>query len=120
MKRTTGLFLAAVAVLGGCATTAPYTAPALLDGAEAVVVSADSPGAGYKAIGPASGMDGRGCGLNGIQGTYEGATIDLMNKAYAAGGDYAQMVSLIEPHSGYNCFINLYTIRATVYKRVQQ
>jgi hypothetical protein len=107
-----GLF---VLVISGC-VSAPLVV--LDSGAEKVMVGKSDPGDNYKGIGPVSGSDGADCGSYGYRGTYERAITNLRNKTYVMGGDYAQLVTLTEPHLSGGCFDNEYSIRATAYKKV--
>lgn len=100
----------------GCVTVPPMQ---LAPGAGNILVAKSDPGDNYEIIGPVSGFDGSGCGGYGYMGSYERATISLINRTYSMGGNYAQIILLIEPHSEYNCFDNEYIIRATAFKKVR-
>ena len=52
-------------------------------------------------------------------GSYERATTSLRNRTYNMGGNYAQIISLTEPHLRGDCFDNEYVIRATAFKKVR-
>lgn len=106
-------FLLAIA---GCAT-APHMQ--LTPGAGNVLVAKSDPGDNYEIIGPISGFDGEGCGAFGYLGSYERATTSLRNRTYDMGGNYAQIISLTEPHLRGDCFDNEYVIRATAFKKVR-
>ena len=111
------IYLSALLLLvGGCATAPPMQ---LTSGAENVLVAKSDPGDNYEIIGPVSGFDGEGCGGFGYLGTYERATTSLRNKTYNMGGNYAQIISLTEPHLRGDCFDNEYVIRGTAYKKVR-
>lgn len=84
-----------------------------------VQVAKSDPGDNYEMIGPVSGLDGEGCGGFGYRGSYERATTNLRNNTYNMGGNYAQIISLTEPHLRGSCFDNTFAIRATVYKKVR-
>jgi hypothetical protein len=88
-------------------------------GANNVLVAKSDPGDNYEIIGPVSGFDGKGCGGFGYKGSYERAMTSLRNSTHAMGGDYAQIISLTEPHLQGDCFDNEYVIRATAYKKVR-
>lgn len=91
----------------------------LTQGAARVLVAKADPGDNYEIIGPVSGFDGEGCGGFGYKGSYERATTSLRNRTYSMGGNYAQLISLTEPHLRGNCFDNKYIIRATAYKKIR-
>ena len=101
--------------LSGCVSAPPME---LQNGAEKVLVAKSDPTNNYEIIGPVSGFDGEGCGLYGYLGSYERATTSLRNETLKMGGDYAQLISLIEPHSIGGCFHNEYALRATAYKKI--
>ena len=103
-------------LLSGCVTAPPLQ---LTEGANSVLVAKSDPGDNYEIIGPVSGSDGESCGLSGYLGTYERATTNLRNKTFSMGGNYAQIVTLTEPHLRGDCFDNEYVIRATAYKKVR-
>jgi len=105
-----------VLLASGCATAPPMQ---LTSGAENVLVAKSDPGDNYEIIGPVSGSDGQGCGGFGYLGLYERATTSLRNRTYDMDGDYAQIISLTEPHLRGDCFDNEYVIRATAYKKVR-
>ena len=116
MKKGTALFLALLFVISGCVSAPPLQ---LSDGASSVLVAKSDPGDNYEMIGPVSGLDGQGCGGFGYLSTYERATTSLRNRTYEMGGDYAQIISLTEPHLRGDCFDNDYVIRATAYKKYE-
>lgn len=118
MKMRHGLLLTFIFSLGGCVSSpAP---PMLLDpGAEKVQVAKSDPSDNYEIVGPVTGLDGKGCGLYGYMGSYERATTSLRNKTLKMGGNYAQIITLTEPHLSGDCFNNQYVIRATAYKKTK-
>ena len=98
--------------LASCAAT-----PVVLErGAQNVKTGKNDPPEGSVEIGSISVQDGSGCGLYGFRGEYERAVILLRNKAMQMGGNYVQIYSMTEPHSDYNCFVNSFVIRGTVYE----
>lgn len=113
-KMLATLFLAAL--MAGCATAPPMQ---LTPGAEKVQVAKSDPSDNYEIISAVTGTDGDGCGGFGYTGTYERAIINLRNVVFIAGGDYAQIYSITEPHSEPNCYDNQYVIHATAYKKVR-
>jgi hypothetical protein len=115
MNSKTAVLLSLLLAITGC--TAPPMQ--LTPGAGNVLVAKSDPGDNYEIIGPVSGSDGEGCGLYGYMGSYERATTSLRNRTYDMGGDYAQLISLTEPHLSGDCFDNLYVIRAIAYKKVR-
>lgn len=116
MNSKTAYMLSLLLAIAGCATAPPIQ---LTPGATNVLVAKSDPGDNYEIIGPVSGSDGKGCGLFGYMGSYERAITDLRNRTYVIGGDYAQIISLTEPHLRGDCFDNEYVIRATAYKKVR-
>lgn len=116
MNLITGVLLSMLLAIAGCATGPPMQ---LTTGAGNVLVAKSDPGDNYEIIGPVSGSDGEGCGAFGYVGSYERATTSLRNRTYYMGGNYAQIISLTEPHLSGNCFDNQYVIRATAYKKVR-
>lgn len=111
------LLLALALFFTGCAVTLPPIQ--LVPGANKVIVAKADPGESYELIGPVSGLDGNGCGGFGFRGTYERAFTNLLNNAHGMGGNYAQIISLTEPHSENGCYDNEYAIRAMAYKKVR-
>lgn len=60
--------------------------------------------------------DGEGCGGFGYQGSYGRAIVLLQNVAHSRGANFAQIMTITEPHSERECFNNQYVISATLYK----
>ena len=116
MKVKVAVLLSLILLVVGCAS-APHME--LTPGANSVLVAKSDPGDNYEIVGPVSGLDGEGCGAFGYKGSYERATTSLRNRTYDMGGNYAQIISLTEPHLSGDCFDNKYVIRATVYKKVR-
>lgn len=116
MNSKTAVLLSFLLTVAGCAT-APQMH--LTPGASNVIVAKSDPGDNYEIIGPVSGGDGEGCGAFGYMGSYERATTSLRNRTYNMGGNYAQIISLTEPHLRGDCFDNQYVIRATAFKKVR-
>lgn len=102
--------------LSGCASAPPLQ---LVAGAEKVVIARSDPGNNYEIIGPVTGIDGKGCGAFGYRGSYERAVDTLRNNTVSKGGDYAQIMTLTEPHLRADCFDNQYAITANAYKKVR-
>jgi len=110
------VLLCLLLAIAGCAAPRVQLWPA----AGYVLVAKSDPGDNYEIIGPVSGFDGKGCGLYGYMGSYERAITNLRNRTYEMGGDYAQIITLTEPHLRGDCFDNQYAIRATAYKKVRK
>lgn len=117
MKIRTVVLLILFLTMAGCATPRPPMQ--LAPGAGNVLVAKADPGDNYEIIGPVSGIDGQGCGGFGFVGSYERATTSLRNKTYDMGGNYAQIISMTEPHLSSDCFDDRYTIRATAFKKLR-
>ena len=116
MKIKTLCLLTFALSVSGCVTASPLQ---LTEGANSVLVAKSDPGDNYEIVGPVSGSDGESCGLSGYLGTYERATTNLRNKTFSMGGNYAQIITLTEPHLRGDCFDNEYAIRATAYKKIR-
>jgi hypothetical protein len=99
--------------LAGCSSSPP--APPK-PGAETVRVSTSHPGGSFVELGPVTGIDGRGCGDDGIRGKHEGAVSDLMSNAFAMGGTHVQVIALYEPRQMGKCFVNVYRVSGTAYR----
>jgi hypothetical protein len=113
IHRLTGLALIMLA-LAGCKT--PPSAPAHPDASSVRVGKGDALPSDIE-IGPISGVHGTGCGGIGFKGEYEGAVLDLKNRAAGMNANYVQIHSLIEPHIEPMCYVNEYFIRGTAYRR---
>ena len=116
LNSKTAILLIFLSVIAGCATAPPME---LRLGASNVQVAKSDPGDNFEMIGPVSGLDGERCGGFGYRGSYERATTSLRNNTYNMGGNYAQIISLTEPHLIGSCFDNVFAIRATAYKKVR-
>jgi hypothetical protein len=81
-----------------------------------VRVSTSHPGGSFVELGPVTGIDGRGCGDDGIRGKHEGAVSDLMSNAFAMGGTHVQVIALYEPRQMGKCFVNVYRVSGTAYR----
>ncbi len=110
------ILLGLLSLMASCATAPPMKLSA---GANNVLVTKSDPGDNYEIIGPVSGFDGKGCGGFGYMGSYERATTSLRNRTNKMGGNYAQLISMTEPHLRGDCFYNVFIIRATAYKKVR-
>ncbi len=109
-----------VTIFIGCALLAGCSGPLntlLIPGAGQIELSESSPPVGYDMIGSITGIDGNGCGLFGYKGTYERASINILNNARSIGADYVQITSITEPHLELICFINDYVLCGRAYKR---
>lgn len=115
MREHLNFALFSLVALGACTPTP--TQLVLTKGAERVMMAKSDPGDNYEIIGPVSGYDGEGCGGFGYRGSYERAATDLRNKTHDLNGDYAQIVSLTEPHMTFNCFDNEFIIRGIAYRK---
>src|SRR5262245_15857806 len=105
-----------VILVAGCYTVAATTS-SLNPGAEAIRVGRNDPEPGMREIGLIVAEHGYGCGTEGFEGTYEGALIDLKNKAAQLKADYVQIFTVTEPHFATNrCYANTFRIRATVFR----
>lgn len=102
-----------IVLLAGCASTPPKLSQM---GASVRVAKNDPPEA-YVEVGSITGTSGSGCGLYGTRGTYDGAVVDLKNKAGGLRADYVQIFTLTEPHVRHACFDNTYTISGTAYRK---
>ncbi len=75
-----------------------------------------APGGKYRNLGPITARHGRGCGLFGSQGNYEGAVIILREKAVARGGNYVQIVKQQDEYMSDLCLDRAYIIDGFAYK----
>jgi Short C-terminal domain len=104
-------------LIAGCKSAPPLF---LSPNAENTKVGKSDPDNNFDMIGPVTVYDGEGCGGFGYRGTYERAVTDLRNRVYYMGGDYAQIISITEPHLRGGCFDNVYSITANVYKKTRE
>lgn len=111
MKKIAVLSLSAL-VATGCV---PLGQVKLIPGAENVRITRTAPPAGYHALGPVSGADGKGCGAEGYPGTHDRALGYLRNHAYTMGASYVQISKESKPHAVPGCYDNVYTISGTAY-----
>src|SRR5262245_64432114 len=114
--RSTVLACSIVAILMGCASRKPEP-PA--PGAETVRVGTSHPGGSFVELGPVTGIDGRGCGEDGIRGKHDGAVSSLMKNAFAMGGTHVQVLALYEPRQMGDCFVNVYRVSGTAYREAK-
>src|SRR5258706_8085070 len=117
MKKRTASLSVFVALVSVACARAPLAT--LSPGADAVRVARNDPGDNYQQLGSITARDGRGCGGFGTRGTFEGAVIDLRNRAYEMGADHVQIFTLREPHRVGDCFRNEYVISGTAFKKVR-
>jgi hypothetical protein len=103
-----------VLVLAGCVAAPPL---AITPGSESVRVGSNDANPGDEEIGPVTATHGNGCGGFGFRGSYEGAVVELKNKALAMRADYVQILTLREPHSEPYCYVNEYVINGSAYRR---
>lgn len=92
------------------------TPVSLQPGAEAVRVGKSDPPQNYEEVGPVTGVNGNGCGGFGTRGDYAAAVIDLKNRTYSMGANYAQIITIKEPRLEGGCYDNSYKINAMAYK----
>ena len=111
--RTTVL-CAILVTLCGCASQMP---PPPAPGAETVRVSTAHPGPSFVDLGPVSGVDGRGCGDDGVRGKHAAAVGNLMRSAFTMGATHVQVLALYEPRQMGECFVNVYRISGTAYRQ---
>jgi len=105
-----------VTFLVACAPTVAILQP----GADKVTVGKADPTDNFTLLGPISGVDGDGCGGFGEEGTYENAVTNLRNNASTMQADYAQIITISEPHLSGGCYVNLYRISANAYKKTKE
>jgi hypothetical protein len=120
MNLKIAILLSLLLAIAGCATT-PLPMQ-LTPGAGNIIIAKSDPGDNYEIIGAVSGFDGKAptFGFKGYFGTYERATISLLNRTYEMGGNYAQILSISEPFLRSDGSGNYgYYIRATAFKKVQ-
>jgi hypothetical protein len=106
--------LITIVFISACATRPPIP---LDEGADVVQVSKEEPGEGYKIVGLITAIDGKGCGDFGVEGNRENAVTILKNDTHALGGDYVQILNVIEPHISGGCHDNKYIMNATAFKK---
>jgi hypothetical protein len=113
MKSSSGSIsvVTSIALLFGCAQSAP---PAL--GPDPIRVERDAPPAGARALGQLKAVDGKGCGVFGTQGSYEGAVARLREQARTLGADYLQVTDVKVPPPNHECLEKEYTVTAVAYR----
>jgi hypothetical protein len=94
-------------LIAGCKSAPPVI---LSQSAADIQVGKSDPASNFRMIGPLTVYDGEGCGGFGYCGSYERAVTYLRNQVSYMGGDYAQIVSIQEPHLRGQCFDNVYSI----------
>ena len=104
-------------LIAGCKSAPPVI---LSQSAADIQVGKSDPENNFRMIGPLTVYDGEGCGGFGYRGSYERAVTYLRNQVSYMGGDYAQIVSIQEPHLRGQCFDNVYSISANVYKKTME
>jgi hypothetical protein len=102
----------AMVALAACQAKAVVAEPR----AEAVDVEKADPPPGSQGLGIVYAVHGGGCGVTGAEGNYDGAVMMLRNKAVERGGNYAQILTTIPPHTENGCFDNRFVIRAVLYR----
>lgn len=113
--RTLPIALLFFAVLVSACRPKPAVSDAPDRSDEVAAEKADPP-AGAHEIGPVEAMDGGGCGMLGVTGSYDGALRAVKNKAVAMGANYVKIVTLVEPHETAGCWDKGYTIRGVAYQ----
>jgi hypothetical protein len=109
------LFALTVAFVFGCGTATPAPAPATGPGAS-IRVDKSPPAAGAQALGTLQAVDGKGCGLFGTLGTYEGAVAKLREQAQKVGADYVQLTSVTEPRAERQCVEKEYKLTGVAFR----
>ena len=104
-------------LIAGCKSAPPVI---LSQSAADIQVGKSDPASNFRMIGPLTVYDGEGCGGFGYRGSYERAVTYLRNQVSYMGGNYAQIVSIQEPHLRGQCFDNVYSISANVYKMTME
>ena len=89
--------------------------PQLTTAGTVVATGKSDPAPGTQELGPIEASNGSGCGWFGARGNFEGAMVDLRNRAAAMGANYVQIFTLTEPHGSGFCFIDAFTIRGLAF-----
>src|SRR5688500_5566529 len=79
-------------------------------------VEKEAPPAGATLLETLTAVDGKGCGISGTRGSYEGAIKKLRARAKAAGADYVQITSVKEPYAERQCTRAVYTVVGSAYR----
>jgi hypothetical protein len=110
-----GHFVAAslATLLAGCIEA---DLPQLTTAGQAVATGKSDPAPGTRDLGPIEASNGSGCGAFGTKGTFEGAMIDLKNRAATLGANYVQIFTLTEPHHGGGCYVDAFVIRGLAFR----
>jgi hypothetical protein len=104
-------------LIAGCKSAPPVF---LSPNAENIKVGKSDPDNNFDMIRAVTVYDGEGCGGFGYRGTYERAVTELRNQVFIMGGEYAQIISIREPHLRGGCFDNVYSITANVYMKASE
>ncbi len=104
--------VAFVALLVSCQAKPPTVAR----GSEAIDVRESDPPPGSKSLGPIESANGRGCGLYGAKGSYDGALAALRNEAEERGGDFVRVTRVTEPHVEGGCYEERFVIRGMLFR----
>jgi hypothetical protein len=109
-------FTWAVAVIVAGTTACNAGPPPLSPKAMAVQVLKADPPPGSTDLGAITAYDGIGCGPLSDDGTFDGALARIRNDAAARGGNYVEMVAIIEPHFQDNCQNHTFTIVGRLFR----
>lgn len=112
------LVILAVLSLFACGVRLPAE-PTTPEGLAVDIGEDDAPRGLYE-IGPIEVQHGRGCGMYGRRGTYEGAYALLRNEAARMGATYVKITEQIGPHGVEGCFVNGFVIRGILYGGVSE
>ena len=113
MPSSLRFFPLTAALVFGCATATP--APATGPGAT-IRVDKSPPAPGAQPLGTLRAVDGKGCGLFGTLGTYDGALAKLREQAQKVGADYVQLTSVAEPRPNHQCVEKEYTLTGVAFR----
>lgn len=114
MNGRCSMWCGVVFVAMGCGGRAAV--PPLSAGAQEVVIRKVDPPVACEEVGPIQGIHGRGCGLYGKRGSYEGAYTALRNLAVQRRADYVRLDSESEPHLEGQCFVNRFVLRGVAFR----
>jgi hypothetical protein len=104
-------------VATSCSPKVQYGPPKLSSAGRLVRVAKGDPPMGAKELGPITAQDGDKCDtLDAVTGTYSHALIKLRNRAAARGGNYVEIMMMIEPHlETLRCYDGRFVIRGMLY-----